>query len=274
MAKAKQPVESHRFKIHCEAESEKLGHILAQLTVLGVENIGYELVTDIRTFGTRPKRDPALPKAEDFASEWIKKNPTFMVAELGRYFRESGRPQGNANYIVRIMTEKGRLRKLAEGHYQSTEIKHIEGPKTKKPAKAAAAAKGAPEIKRRTRPPNPTPRFETTNRQLIEKSIRSKHRFTAAQIKQVFIDAKRNPHSASPILWHLAKEKVIRIVSPGEYEVLNRPKAPIAKNHTSFLEQERIRKKNYRANKKKQPPEAPAPVNVETSTTTEEAANG
>jgi hypothetical protein len=273
---AKQPVESHRFRIHCEAEEEKLGRILAQLTILGVENIGYELITDIKVFGTRPQRDPNQPKAEDFASEWIKKNPTFTVADLGRHFKESGRSQANAHYIARIMTEKGRLRRLAEGHYQSTEIKHIEGPKAK-PAKAekvAAKVAKAPVKKTRTRAPNPTPRFETTNRELIEKTIKGRKRITAVEIREVFASNGRNPHSASPIIWHMVKDKSLKQIGTGEYEVLTKKsKAPIAKNHTAFLEQERIRSKNYRDKQKKQQ-DAPAPVNIETINTTEEVANG
>jgi len=270
---AKRPIESHRFKIHCEAGEEKLGRILAQLTLLGVENVGYELITDVKVFGTRPPRDPDQSKAEDFAAAWIKTHPTFEVGDLGRYFKDNGRAQSTAHYVVRTMTAKGLLRSLGEAIYQSTEIKHIEGPKAKPAAKATKAPPKLFLKKTRTRLPNPTPRFEITNRELVEKSIRSKHRFTLKQLQQVFSDAKRNPHSVSPIVWHLVKDRIVKQVEPGTYEVLPR-KAPTAKNHTSFLEQERIRSKNYRDSKKKQQQEAPAPVSIETSTTTEEAANG
>jgi hypothetical protein len=271
---AKQPVESHRFKIHCEVEQEGLGHVLAQLTILGVQNIGYELITDVQTFKARPPRDPNQPKAEDTASEWIKKNPTFRVSELGRHFKEIGRPQTTANYLVRVMTEKGRLRQLADGMYQSTEIKHIEGPKAKPAAKKAAVPPVSAAPKKRTRAPNPTARFETTNRQLIEKTIRGRKRITGQELREVFASNGRNPHSASPIIWHMVKDKSLKQLGEGAYEVLSKKsKAPIGKNHTAFREQERIRKKAYRDKQKKQQ-EAPAPVDIETITTTEEVANG
>jgi hypothetical protein len=250
---AKPPVESHRFRIHCEAVEEKLGRILAQLTILGVENVGYELITDVKVFGTRPKRDPTQPSALDFAAEWIKKNPTFRVMELGRYFREQGRPQGTANYVVRSLAEKGRLRQLADGMYQSTEIKHIAGPKKKagKAAKPPAkAAKTSDVPKKRTRPANPVARFEVTNWDLLRRTIKGRKRVTLKEIEKVFGAEKRNPHSASPLLWRMAKEKYIKQLAPGEYEVLPE-----------------------RARDKRQSQEPAAPV-IMAATTTEEAANG
>ncbi len=234
---AKQPAEHHhRFKIHFDIDADKAGPILATLTLMGVENVGYEVVTDIKAWGKGPQKRYDSTAVETTAA-WMEKNPTFHVRELGQHFKDQGRSQTTAHYAVRVMSEKGLIRDLGDGNYQSMAIKHIEGPKPKAlPApppknlsvrvkkKAKAAAKAA-EPEKRTRPPNPTARFEVTNRDLIEKKIKNRKRFTVKELQQFFRDEKRNDHSVSPILTKLIADKRIKMIQPGEYEVLPHNKA-------------------------------------------------
>ena len=50
------PATVDRFRIHAETSKEHMGHVLAELTKMGLANIGYELVTDVMTF--RSKNGP------------------------------------------------------------------------------------------------------------------------------------------------------------------------------------------------------------------------
>jgi hypothetical protein len=48
------PATVERFRIHAETSKEQMGDVLAELTKMGLLNIGYELVTDVLTFRTNP----------------------------------------------------------------------------------------------------------------------------------------------------------------------------------------------------------------------------
>ncbi len=263
---AKQPiVESHRFRIYCEADSAHMGPILAQLTLMGVDNIGYELITDVKAYGGKPKQPHGMT-AQEQSVAWIAEHPTFRVRDLGQYFKEIGRPATTAHYVTRVMTEQGLLRNLGEGNYQSVDVKLIEAPKpvALPPPVAKAEPKAAPKATAkaskkqakpakavRTRAPNPVARFEVSNRAMIEKRIKGRKTFNVKLLQQFFRDQGRNAHSVSPILWRMQEDKAIRMISPGEYEVLPTTMSPAAQREAN-LAAERVRAKNYRDKKKKQ----------------------
>src|SRR5882724_5600604 len=71
---AKTPVATvERFRIHAETSMEQMGHVLAELTRMGLQNVGYELITDIVTFKNNGPR-------QTFDST----GPDFIVSNQGR----------------------------------------------------------------------------------------------------------------------------------------------------------------------------------------------
>lgn len=114
-----------RFRIVCEASASDMGPIIAQLTRMGLTNIGFELMTDIPAYAQRNRHDST---AEDFAAAWIEQNPTFKLSHLAAHFRESGRGTSAAYYGVKKLVEAGRLRSLGDGNYAASHIKAIAPP--------------------------------------------------------------------------------------------------------------------------------------------------
>ena len=60
---------------------------------MGPTNIGFELITDVRTFAGNKLHDV---KAEDFLSEWVAEHPTFRARKAVAHFRAHHRTDGPA----------------------------------------------------------------------------------------------------------------------------------------------------------------------------------
>src|SRR6267142_3546962 len=92
------PATVDRFRIHAETSKEHMGHVLAELTKMGLANIGYELVTDILTF--RSKNGPRKMHevtGDDFARAFVKENASFAAIQLVRHFEENDRTSASAH---------------------------------------------------------------------------------------------------------------------------------------------------------------------------------
>jgi hypothetical protein len=194
------PVE--RFRISCDVEAEKLGPTVAQLTKLGLSNVQFELIEDIKTFGKRTNHEVS---SQDFLAEWIKDHPTFKAREACQYFEDNGRTKSATYPALGVLVEKKILRKLGEGNYQRTDVKHLEGPK-KKPKDPRASQN----------------RYEVPHADFILKIGRQNHgRLSAAKVKDRFVKDGRNPDSVSNAIHSLVERKHIKRVSEGEYVLLN-----------------------------------------------------
>lgn len=196
---AKQPEMRDRFRIFAETSSEAMGPLLAQLTRMGLENIGYELVTDVRRFAGNGERKVHETTSEEFAVAWLKDHPTFQAKELAHHFRDSGRVQGTAYSALRELTYSGVIKKLSPGNYQRADVKAIPPPKT---------ARGK------------MPPHEITNDALILKMIKRRKRITVVEAGAMLDEEGRNRKSASPIISRYAKAGLLKQVEPGVYDVV------------------------------------------------------
>lgn len=208
---AKQPVAQDRFRIFAETSSAEMGPLLAQLTRMGLENIGYELITDVRTFGRNGPRQVNEITGDAFAAEWVKDHASFKALDLIQHFRDHGRTSGSGYTALKNLVAADTLRKLGPGQYQRADVKALPAPQ------ATATARG-----------QRGPYAETSNKDLIFKAIRSRAKVTLQQMKQLLEDNGRNPHSASPLMTKLAQAKMIKLIVPGEYQVLEKAKKAVA----------------------------------------------
>lgn len=205
MNKRDNPPEVDHFLIHCEALAPDVGPIIAALTRMGVRNIGYELKTDIPAFASN--RSHAI-KAEDFLAAWIPDHPTFKAIDAVRHFREDGRTDGAAYTALRMLVEKGALKKLSSGNYARSDVKALEKPKTAKAAKPVE--------------------HERSGRDEIARFIRARKTFTVMQLRELFRKQQRNEASVSPTLDKLLAEKAIKrngAAGSGQYATVKRSAA-------------------------------------------------
>src|SRR5258707_11800808 len=104
------PATVDRFRIHAETSKEHMGHVLAELTKMGLANIGYELVTDVLTF--RSKNGPREVTGDDFARAFVQENASFAASQLVRHFQENDRTSASAHKVIRLLLDAGEIKKL------------------------------------------------------------------------------------------------------------------------------------------------------------------
>jgi len=184
---------------------EQMGHILAELTKLGLSNIGYELITDIVTFKKNGPRKVHDVTIDAFAREFIAENASFGAIELVNHFRANDRPANSAYGAIRNLVQEGFLKKLSAGNYQRADVKALAPPK--KPTKDKALK----------RPANKARRYETKNEDVILKRIKGRSKFTVKELRDLFLNQRRNPKSVGPIVALLAQAKVITALGSGTY---------------------------------------------------------
>lgn len=222
--------------ITAEVESEALGPLLAQLARMGLQNIGYELVTDVVTF--RKNKAAHDTSATDEARAWFADRPAFAVSDLIGHFKATGRTPGSAAAAVQRLTTSGELIRMEKGHYRRVD-------------KAPAPPPG--EGKQHTRVDGPRVVKDIPNYDFIVGALKHRKRITSAELTKLFVDDGRNPKSISPILFRLRLEKVLKATATqGEFEVLKTAGATKAKIATTAAakEKDRLRAKAKRARAK------------------------
>lgn len=202
-----------RFRIFAETSSEAMGPLLAQLTRMGLENIGYELITDVATFKDR-KRVVHDVNARDFASQWIETHPTFTMKELQAYFKANDRAATTANYAVGQMVDDKIVVRLGVGNYRRADVQALAGPKS--------------EGNVRTRVRGAVPKYDVPNFDVILKMMRNRKTITVASARELLIQEGRNGKSASPIISRMSSSGLLKQLAPGEYEVLDAAKEAAA----------------------------------------------
>lgn len=233
---AKQPIETRdRFRITADVESTALGPLLAQLARIGLQNIGYELITDIVRFGTNGPRVVHETTGDEYAREWLVEHPTFRANELIQHFETNNRTAGSAYTAIRNLVNSRELVKVSPGNYARSDIRAIAPPK--------AAEKVKPEAVEETKPNRgQVPKYDVPNLDLIMKFIRPRKRVTVAEAGAFLAKEGRNKKSASPIISKLATAKVLKQLEPGVYEVVKG-----ATGGVDPKEKDRLRKQAERA---------------------------
>ena len=199
MAPRKQQLPAiYKFRVISECEVPELGPMLVKMEQAGLKVVGHELVTDTLAFAGNKKHDV---KAEDFLGEWTMEHPTFPIKEAVAHFRANSRSPASCYTAAKVLVEKGLLKKLAGSNYARTDVKAL-----------AHAKPGG---------------HESSGTDDIRRFIRGWKHFSTAQLKDLFREHGRNPHSVSPILDKLAKQKLIKRTGPsgsGEYMPLAKAK--------------------------------------------------
>lgn len=227
---AKEPEVQHRFRIFAETTSQKVGDLLATLTIMGLQNVGYELITDVVSFKGRKSFDTS---SAELAKVFVEQNASFKAIDLVNYFAEHGRTKGSGYPALQKLIADGLIRKVGPGQYQRSDVKALAPPKSEE-AETSLRGKHDRSVK-----------DGVPNKDVIMKYIRSRSKFTLKDLSKHFVDEDRNPKSISPIISKLLADKTIKIVTPGEYIVLKKPSAaPVAKKAKATTEQKRKEARN------------------------------
>lgn len=206
MGKKDEAPPTDRFRIICEAEAADMGPIIAQLSRMGLTNIGFELITDVPAFKRNERRDVS---AEDFAQAYVDEHPTFDGRDLSAHFKMDGRTASSSYYAIKKLIDAGAIIDLGDRNYQRADVKAIELPKTE----AATQPK----------------KFETPASAEILKFAR-KHggKLNTEQIVALFAEQGRARGTVYGSVNKLLGEKLIKRVGAsgsGEYMLLARAKA-------------------------------------------------
>jgi hypothetical protein len=201
---AKQPAATvERFRISAETSKDAMGHILAELTKMGLQNIGYELITDIVTFRQNGQRKPHNVTGDNFAREFIQQHEGFTTSELVDHFKKNERTPGSAYTSIRNLITQREIQRLSPGQYQRIE----------KLLALPAPSKANGKAKHRSK----KARYEITNRDVILKRIKGRARFTVKELQDHFTNTRRNPKSVSAVIDKLLRDKAITRIESGVY---------------------------------------------------------
>lgn len=198
---AKPPETVDRYRIHAETSVEQMGFVLAALTKMGLDNVGYELVTEVNNFKQRHRHDTT---GDAFFAEWLTEHPTFSANDVVKHFKGNGRTGGSGYTAIRNLLAKGAIKKSGPGNYQRADVKAIAAPEKKKPHSRAGTA---------------PPRFEIRGIDAIWRHIKNRQKFTVQELQVLFRAQGRQAKSVSPLITQLAKQKRIKLIEPGQYAV-------------------------------------------------------
>lgn len=218
---AQQVVIKDRFRIICEADAEHMGALLAQMTRMGLENIGYELITDIRTFNKNAPRVVHEKSADELFQEFLKDHPSFLSKDVTTFFKAADRPSTAAYPVIGAAVKAGFIVKVGPASYARSDVKAIAPPA---PAKGNAAP-----AKEKSRRGGAAPRHEVSNKEFIWNAVKNRKHFKMEEVIALFNQEGRLPKSISPQISVMAKEKLIKVTGIGTYDVTPNAKAIWAK---------------------------------------------
>jgi hypothetical protein len=212
MAK-KEPETIDRYRIFAETSMEQMGFVLAAMTKMGLQNISYELITDVNRFKTKERKVHEV-SAEEFAAAFVKENARFKSSDLVAHFKAAGREPSSAYYGLKKLTDANVVRKSVGGEFVRVEA--LAPPKSPPDKHAAADA--------------PRKTFEMTGKDAIWRHVKNRKGFTTKELGVLFRAQGRQEKSVSPLLTALAAEKKIKNVGEGSYVVLKpKPKPTVKK---------------------------------------------
>jgi hypothetical protein len=138
---AKLPITRDRFRIIAETSEDMLGPVLSALTRMGITNIGYELLTDVRTFqknethgGTR-RRFEISGKEE--ALKLFQSDDIVTLTFAKQAFELAKRTPNSVSPILDELLKEGVIERIAPGQYRRLKLALPAPQGTKKPATKA-----------------------------------------------------------------------------------------------------------------------------------------
>jgi hypothetical protein len=196
---------TNHFTLHVDVTVAGYGPVKEALASFGdaIIDVRDELVTTILTYRQKQTHDVS---AEQFLREWIKDHPTFGASEAVKHCREAGRTNGAAYTALRVLAEKGELKKLGPGNYQRADVKALAAPKKK--------AKATPKKIERER-------HEIDHREFILRYARQHGgRVSRSKLMAYFEAHDRKAASAGGALNVLVARKMLKQLGDGEYILL------------------------------------------------------
>ena len=201
------PIE--RFRVSCEVEHTQLGSIVAMFTKMGLVGIGYELITDVRTYRSNSKPPPGQ-SARDLLIPWLEEHPTFKAIEAAKFLEANGSTKAAAYPVLSSLVEDKTLRKLGPGNYQRSDVRAIAPPKKHMKKKAPAKPKRVVH--------------EVSHGEAILRLARRNHgRVTMDNIRANFSKQKRNIASIHPTLHDLIATEKLEKAGESTYALLRKP---------------------------------------------------
>jgi hypothetical protein len=203
------PIE--RFKVATVCDKAILGEVIAALTKMGLDNITFDLVTEVVTFRNNSGGTGELLQA------WVNDHPTFKAIDAARHFEANGLTRGSCYPALRALVEKGILKKLSPGNYAHANVKHIEGPKKEKKTRVAKS---------------PPKTFDKRGEDVIITYAKRNHgRFNTAKLVEIFTSEGRAQNSVYASIDALIKHKQAKRVGDkgsGQYVLLSKATKPKA----------------------------------------------
>lgn len=205
MAKEEQQ-SSDYFKVFFDIDVNALGAVVAVLTKMGLPNVGYELVTEIRSFGTNRKYAEtgivtALRTMMDGAPHAAK--------DMREAFRAAGRDTNSVPSVISSMVEKGLAKKTGPGTYRLTAAGVKRAIKTQQPDQDSAPALALPK---------PQQQSDKTAGEVIEQLLSDGKPHDLAEMRKLFESLGRQASSVSGQISIMIGEKTITRVSSGVYQ--------------------------------------------------------
>ena len=213
---AKQPETQDRFRLHFDTSREMMGVAIAELARMGINNVQYELITDVLAFQTRNAPRVFETDALDVARTFIEQHHTFKARELTKLFEEEGRSQSNGFSVIKKLVELGELRKLGGGHYQSTAVKALAAPEeaTKPPQESEPKDSTAATKKR----------YSVSNIDLVWNGIKRRSKASRQEMTQILVDSDRPKSSVNGLTAKLVERGKLKALGEGWYDVIKQAK--------------------------------------------------
>jgi Fe2+ or Zn2+ uptake regulation protein len=199
---AKPPPEEF-FEITYRCPKDQLGEEVAGLIRRGHDEVKYNLVTAVPTYAQRNKSGV---NTAEFVAKWVEEHPTFKAIECVNAIKEATGNGGTAVYpALKVLVEKGVLKKLGEGNYAHAGVKQLAAPKKK--------------ITREL--------HKIDHREFILRYGRQHQgRMSVSKLRAHFEAHDRKPSSVSGAINFLLSQKMIKALGEGEYALLAKAAKP------------------------------------------------
>lgn len=198
---AKQPETIDRFRIVAEdVEPEQVGSVLAALARLGVSKVGYEMVTDVRSFANNRQNG-----ARDAVLAFAAARETFRVAEVRAHFEAEGRNVATAQTTVSQLAVAGKLQRIEEGRYRLTPLM------LSPPVEEQSPNEPKPKLKRGV--------FQVSGAEAIWNAFKKRKTIRTKDVAELFASQGRKVKSTSGAISLLSNMKIITKKATGEYEL-------------------------------------------------------
>lgn len=209
MTTKKKPETQLRYRVHCETQDLLgLGPLVATLTEMGYQKVGFELVTETLTYKRSNNGMSQRTRRDEITAAFIDENPSFRTHEFKNVIRDAGFSDATAYKLLNDFVTNKTLRRDGDQYHVAV---------NKVPV-----------------PTNDRKTYDVSCHELVV-GFAKKHqgKFTREQVQQVLRTHKRPISQASAVCSTMMKKKLAKRVGPAQYVLLAAAKKkPTAKKKT------------------------------------------